>query len=129
MSKIWVPTGNDAQTEIDIQLAKLKYYKKRTQQSLYYVTVELDSVEHSLKEIMLNLTSLKGTRNIVSMREFSMLKFKYAELLHFKSETKKTMSLLTEEVDDWDCKINTLIAERMKLSTKILRFNLGKRKR
>lgn len=129
MSKIWVPTGNDAQTEIDVQVEKFKYYKKRAQQSLYYATSELDSIEYSLKEIMIHISSLKDTRNIVSMREFSILKLKHSELLFIKAETTETVSLLTKEVDSWDDKIAALRAERNKLSTKILEFNIGKRKR
>ena len=130
MSKeIWTPTGNNAQTEIDIQVEKCNFYKRNAETSLYYVTAELDLIVQSMKEIGAHLDSLRDTRSIVSMREFSILKSKYIEFKYAKVDVLSDAFHLEAEIKNWDDRINLLKSEREKLSTKILEFGIGKRKR
>ena len=130
MSKeLWTPTGNNAQTDIDILIEKYKFYKKNAENHLHYSANELNFIEENIEEISKHLNLLRDTRSIVSMREFSILRAKNYDFKVAKSEVKVDIANLEKEIDHWGKNINRLKVERDKVSTKILEFGRGKRKR
>lgn len=130
MSKeIWTPTGSNAQTDIDILIEKCKFHQKNAENHLHYSVNELNFIKENIDEISNHLDLLRDTRNIVSMREFSILRDKNRDFKEAKIEVMVEVANLEKEIKYWNEKINKLKMEREKLSTKVLEFKRGKRKR
>ncbi len=127
---LWTPEGNDAQTEIDIQIERSKFFKRRTEGNIHALKNDLDLTNRNIKEIEDHLALLRNRISIVSLKEYALLQSKVSTL---KASIKVISTELFEsekDVDHFNERIKLLEKEKESLATKVLEFvKYGKKSR
>lgn len=124
MVQIWKPNGNQFQTQVDMQIERLRFHLRALNDSLSSLYDGLALLEQEIIEVSGQIAFLRKSAKIVSIKEYSKMKRlldglnldKAAYLSHIK-ETK-------QGIDQTDQSIEKLFVKRKSLETKILEFRL-----
>lgn len=122
MVQIWKPNGNQFQTQIDIQIERLRFHLRALNDSLNTLYDGLASLEQEIIQISNQITFLRKNAKIVSIKEYGKMKMLLAGLsidkIAYLSHIKETK----QGIDQTDQNIEKLYIKRKLLDTKILEF-------
>lgn len=123
MTRLWLPSGNKKQTEIDVELAVLEKHRQQANMDLTVIRKDLRMIETDLGDIKECLNELKGEVLIVSIAEYNLL---YSNYLRLKADKEKCLEFLRSIKDSlkkFDKQRELLLELRKKSATKILEFD------
>jgi len=129
MTMIWIPTGNLAQTEIDIQIEALKYEiatKEKALKEYLNTTItyrkQIGTLERSL------LTLKKKKVKAVSFSEYQEIKMSLWADSCKLAEITDEITKIKKYIENAEKEIQSLQKDRDKNATSILEFNHEKRR-
>jgi len=123
MSRLWVPNGNNAQIDIDIQISQILYIINQCENDRQFHTYEAIKLLALLDEVRTALRYAKNIEGItVSMSEYSLM-------IRDEKRYKKELESFHDMIHDCDefikmqnQKVAELRKQREKVATKILDF-------
>ncbi len=126
---LWKPDGNNAQTEIEMQIAHFAFLRRKVEGNLAYLQVELDLIHRNIKEIEEHLALLRRRITIISMKEYALLQNKSKAMSNSVKTLEHEIGLYVVDLKNYDNKIASLESEKSSLASKIVEFKSGKRER
>jgi len=129
VSSLWIPDGNNRQTELDIKIAELKSLVLRMKNDLTALRTEIEEVNMILLDVLRAKKKLKQPRYVVSIREYKSLKIDETLARLTLKDLTDDMVKINKRCELFSKKILELQDLRSKLETKILRFPDENKKR
>lgn len=129
MSNLWIPTGNNLQTELDIRISELQSLIYRLKSEILSTKKEIEEINAILTDVRVAMKHLRKPKLVVSIREYKYLKFEETLATLTLKDHSADIKKLTKRCEDFSRKIVELQELRKKLETKILRFPDEKTKR
>lgn len=123
MTRLWLPSGNKKQTEIDTEIAVLDKYRHQAKTDLMIVRKDLIMIEADLKEVEECIKELKGEVLIVSISEYDLIQSNYYRLLEDKRKCLGFLRSIKDSLEKFNKQREKLIELREKAATKILEFD------
>lgn len=122
MIQIWKPNGNQFQTQVDIQIERLRFHLRALNDSLGNLYDGLALLEQEIIEVSSQIDFLRKSAKIISIKEYSKMKMLLAGLnldkIAYLSQIKETK----QGIEQTDVNIEKLYVKRKSLETKVLEF-------
>jgi chromosome segregation ATPase len=129
MSNLWIPTGNNRQTELDIKIAELQSLIYKMRAEILSIRKEIEEINAILTDVKTAMRHLKKPKFVVSIREYRYLKFEQTLATLTLKDHSADIAKLNKRCEDFTKKLVELQDLRRKSATKILRFPDEKAKR
>jgi len=120
MVKLWVPSGNKDQTEIDILVSEIDNFLAKAQLDLSLVKQDLSHIDYNLDEYNVCLRHLKTDGLIVSISEYDLIKKQQIQLNWQKKKCLHAIDLIKDSVKTKLEQKSKYLELRKKLETKII---------
>jgi len=129
MTKLWIPEGNEEQTEIDIKIASLDNYINRVTIDIEKFTSRIIELEERSKDLEDWLDSLNKEYKIVSMSEYRSIKSEHLRTSKRLASEKQIYVMAQDTLVGYKKTREDLLTLREKAANKILEFNVNVRSR
>ena len=123
MTRLWLPSGNKKQTEIDVEIAVLDKRINQAKSDLIMIRRDLRMINTDLQELVECIEELKGDVLIVSISEYDLIRSNYLKLLGEKRKCLEFLRSIKDSLEKFNKRRVELIELRKKSATKILEFD------
>ena len=122
MVQIWKPNGNQFQTQLDIQIERLRFHLRALNDSLSNLYDGLALLEQEIIEVSNQVAFLKKSAKIISIKEYGKMKMLLAGLNLDRAAYLSHIKETKQGIEQTDKSIEKLYVKRKSFETKILEF-------
>lgn len=127
MSSLWTPEGNKNQTQIDIEIARLRREKRNLRLELRAIYEALTIAEYEIDDIVSIIDEIRsGDHLIISLAAFKGVLSKKKILIHDQERWLVAAEEIEARIEVLDRFIEELLKKREEAKTKILEFRIDR---
>lgn len=118
--QLWIPNGNKWQTEIDLQIAELRYSNQQLEEKIAEIKLQIALLDRVIEDFEHAIFFLKNSNVTVALFEFHRMKKDLEGSRKLRNKEGLSIPSLLKQMSRNDEIIKRLVEERIAVRTRII---------